>query len=146
MTCVKGAVERCVFSLIPACVAAQDNNDCSTIIPLITGLEDYILDWFKLHSPGYSTGSSSSSEEPFPSDPKERRENLRQYLLKKIPGQEVMIDEAIEKWADHTEYDDDAFTYTNKGGRRRTMNKRKTNKRKTNKRKPMKRRNTKRRK
>ena len=151
MTCVKGAIERFVFSLIPACAASQDNNDCSTIIPLITGLEDYILDWFKLHSPGYSTGSSSSSEKPFPSEPKDRRENLRQYLLEKIPGQEVMIDEAIKKWADHTEYDDDAFTYTNKGGRRRKtkkarktikrrtmkrrINKRKTNKRKTNKRK-----------
>jgi surface protein len=146
MTCVKGAIERFVFSLIPACTAAQDNNDCSTIIPLITGLEDYILDWFKLHSPGYSTGSSSSIEEPFPSDPAERKANLRQYLLKKLPGQEVMIDEAIKTWADHTEYDDDAFKYTNKGGRRRTKKRRqrRTTKGKTNKRKTIKRRTTKR--
>jgi surface protein len=149
MTCVKGAIERFVFSLIPACTAAQDNNDCSTIIPLITGLQDYILDWFKLHSPGYSTGSSSSSEEPFPSEPAKRKANLRQYLLKKLPGQEVMIDEAIKTWADHTEYDDDAFTYTNKGGRRRTKKARKTIKQRTmkrriNKRKTMKRRTTKR--
>jgi surface protein len=139
MSCVKGVVERCVFSLLPACVASQDNTDCSTIIPLITGLEHYILDWFKLHSPGYSTGSSSSIEEPFPSDPDERKANLRQYLLKKLPGQEVMIDEAIKTWADHTEYDDDAFKYTNKGGRRRTKKRRsrngKTIKRKTIKRK-----------
>jgi surface protein len=140
LSCVKGVVERCVFSLIPACVASQDNNDCSTIIPLITGLEEYILDWYKLHSPGYSTGSNSSSEEPFPTDEDGRKENLRQYLLKKIPGQEEMINESILKWADEMGYDDDAFRFTNKGGRRRTKKrrqrrttKRKTNKRKTNK-------------
>jgi surface protein len=141
MSCVKGVVERCVFSLLPACVASQDNNDCSTIIPLITGLEEYILDWYKLHSPGYSTGSSSSSEEPFPTDEDGRRENLRQYLLKKFPGQEEMINEAIQKWADEMGYDDDAFTFKNKGGRRRKTMKRRTNRRRPNKRrKTMKRR------
>jgi surface protein len=156
MSCVKGVVERCVFSLLPACVASQDNNDCSTIIPLITGLEEYILDWYKLHSPGYSTGSNSSSEEPFPTDEDGRRENLRQYLLKKFPGQEEMINESIQKWAEEMGYDDDAFTFKNKGGRRITKKrrqriekrrktiKRKTMKRSTSKRKTNKRRTTKR--
>jgi surface protein len=133
MTCVNGAVERFVFSLLPACAASQDNPDCSTIIPLITGLQDYILDWFKLHSPNHSTYVN----EPFPSDPKDRKENLRQYLLTKLPSpsQKAIIEEAIKTWADGMGYDDDAFTFQNRGGRRRKTIKRKTNKKRINKRK-----------
>jgi surface protein len=152
MTCINGALERLVFSLVDACVASQNNPDCSTIITLIKGLSGYILDWFKLHSPNHSTYVN----EPFPKDERGRRENLKQYLLEKIkiPGKEDMIEDMIEenmkKWADPTNYDDDYFEYddNNKGGRRRKtkkarkqrtmkrrINKRKTNKRKTNKRK-----------
>jgi hypothetical protein len=134
MTCVNGAVERFVFSLIPACTASQDNNDCSTIIPLITGLQDYILDWFKLHSPNHSTYVNES----FPRDPMERRDNLKQYLLGKIkmPGKEDMIkgmiEENMKKWADPTNYDDDYFEFedNNKGGRK-TMKRRKGKRRQT---------------
>ena len=141
MTCINGALERLVFSLIPACAASQGNPDCSTIIPLITGLSGYILDWFKLHSPNHSTYVN----EPFPEvhderykrdeiGRKARRDNLKQYLLEKIkiPGKEDMIEENIKKWADFTDYDDDAFTYEdkNKGGRR-TMKRKKGKRRQT---------------
>jgi surface protein len=134
MTCVNGAVERIVLSLLPACAASQDNPDCSTIIPLITGFQDYILDWFKLHSPNHSTYVN----EPFPSDSTGRRDNLKQYLLEKIkiPGKEDVVEDMIEenmkKWADPTNYDDDYFEYEdkNKGGRR-TMKRRKGKRRQT---------------
>jgi hypothetical protein len=134
MTCINGAVERIVLSLLPACAASQDNPDCSTIIPLITGFQDYILDWFKLHSPNHSTYVN----EPFPSDSTGRRDNLKQYLLRKIkmPGKEDVVEDMIEenmkKWADPTNYDDDYFEYEdkNKGGRR-TMKRRKGKRRQT---------------
>jgi surface protein len=134
MTCINGALERLVFSLVDACVASQNNPDCSTIITLIKGLSGYILDWFKLHSPNHSTYVN----EPFPSDEKGRRENLKQYLLEKIkiPGKEDMIEDMIEenmkKWADPTNYDDDYFEYEDKKtGGRRTMKRRKGKRRKT---------------
>jgi len=146
MSCINGVLERLVFSLVPACVTSQNNPDCSTIIPLITGLSGYILDWFKLHSPKHFTYVN----EPFPEvrdEPGKRDEigrqarkaNLKQYLLEKIkiPGKEDvvedMIDENIIKWADFTDYDDDAFTHgeTNKTGGRRTMKRRKGKRRQT---------------
>ena len=146
MSCAGGAVERIIFSLLPAC-ASENNPDCKTIVPLITGIEEFIIDWFKLQSPGYKTGSSSSSNdiEPLPpfiegsTDPEKepvrqaRKANLRKYLLTKLPGQEVIIDEAIEKWAQPTEYEDDYFTYENKGGRRRSRKRGKKNGKKNGK-------------
>jgi hypothetical protein len=132
MSCAEGALERIIFSLLPACFASENNPDCATIVSLIIPIEDFILDWFKLHSPGYSTGSSSSVNEvePLPEDRAGRRENLKRYLLKKLPNQEEKIDAAIIKWADFTDYDDEYFKYTNKGGRK-TMKRRKINNRRT---------------
>jgi hypothetical protein len=134
MSCAEGALERIIFSLLPACFASENNPDCATIVSLIIPIEDFILDWFKLHSPGYSTGSSSSVNEvePLPEDRAGRRENLKRYLLKKLPNQEEKIEAEIIKWADFTNYDDNYFEYTNKGGRK-TMKRRKPNNRKTKK-------------
>jgi surface protein len=145
MTCVMGAVERIVFSLLPAC-ATEDNPDCETIIDLIQGkqsdIKSYIRDWYKLHK-----NLASSSGDPFPTDEDDRRANLKAYLLEKLPGQERLIDENIENFANHIGYEDDDFNVSY-GGRTRTMNrrinKRKTNKRNTNKRKTNKRKTNKR--
>ncbi len=135
MSCINGVLERLVLSLIPACVTSQNKQDCSTIIPLITGFQYYILDWFKLHSPKHFTYVN----EPFPSDSQARRTNLKQYLLEKIkiPGKEDvvedMIEENIKKWGDYNDYDDEDFTHgeTNKTGGRRTMKRRKGKRRQT---------------
>jgi surface protein len=135
MSCINGVLERLVLSLIPACVTSQNKQDCSTIIPLITGFQDYILDWFKLHSPKHFTYVN----EPFPSDSQARRANLKQYLLEKIkiPGKEDvvedMIEENIKKWGDYNDYDDEDFTHgeTNKTGGRRTLKRRKGKRRQT---------------
>jgi len=148
MSCATGALERIVFSLLPACTAAQDNPDCSTIIDLIQGkgsdIIGYIRDWYRLHK----NLSSSSNDVPFPSDEDGRRANLRTYLLEKLPGQEELIDDKIENFANHIGYEGD-FNVSYGGRKRinkrktkkarktmkRRISKRKTNKRKTNKRK-----------
>jgi hypothetical protein len=142
MSCATGALERIVFSLLPACTAAQDNPDCSTIIDLIQGkgsdIIGYIRDWYKLHK----NLSSSSNDVPFPTDEDGRRANLRTYLLEKLPGQEALIDEKIENFANHIGYEDGDFNVSYGGRRRKTM-KRRTNRRRPNKRrKTMKRRRT----
>jgi surface protein len=128
MSCANGALERIVFSLLPAC-AVEDNPDCETIIDLIQGkggdIKNYIRDWYKLHK----NLSSSSNADPFPSDETGRRANLRQYLLEKLPGQEALIDDTIENFADHIGYEDDAFDVSFGGRRRKTMKRRKKMKR-----------------
>ncbi len=142
MSCATGALERIVFSLLPAC-AVEDNPDCETIIDLIQGkggdIISYIRDWYKLHK----NLSSSSNDVPFPTDEDGRRANLRTYLLEKLPGQEELIDDKIENFANHIGYEDGDFNVSYGGRRRinkrktmkRRISKRKTNKRKTNKRK-----------
>jgi hypothetical protein len=102
-------------------------HDCMTILHYVVGIDSFIADWFKLH-PLDSSGKPQS----LPEDTAGRRENLKRYLLKKLPNQEEKIEAEIIKWADFTDYDDEYFKYTNKGGRK-TMKRRKINNRKTKK-------------
>lgn len=116
MTCVMGAVERIIFSLLPACAASENNPDCSTIVELIVGMEDdiksYIREWYKLHK-------NAASDTTFPID--KRRENLKQYILTKLPSHEALIEKYIVKWADSIGYDDEYFDVSYGGRRRKTM-------------------------
>ena len=116
MTCVMGAVERIVFSLLPACAASENNPDCSTIVELIVGMEDdiksYIREWYKLHK-------NAASDTTFPID--KRRANLKQYILTKLPSHEALIEKYIVKWADSIGYDDEYFDVSYGGRRRKTM-------------------------
>ena len=131
MTCVMGAVERIIFSLLPACAASENNPDCSTIVELIVGMEDdiksYIREWYKLHK-------NAASDTTFPID--KRRANLKQYILTKLPSHEALIEKYIVKWADSIGYDDEYFDVSYGGRTRKTMKRikrKKTMKRKISK-------------
>ena len=138
MTCANGALERIVFSLVPACVTEETNADYKTIIAIITAnpselIPIYIRDWYKLHKTG--------TDNMFPegTTKEEMKSNLKSYLLEKLPDETVLIDEKIVEYADEIGYDKDSFMY---GGKKRKTKKRKqtnktnkTNKRKTKKRK-----------
>ena len=140
-----GAVERFVFSLVPACRAFEENPDYQQIIKIImikNLITSSILDWYKLHH------KDKSNAFPAEKTIDDKKTDLREYLQNLYPGNETLINEKIVEIADEMGYDDYVFAY--EGGRRRKtmnkrkMNKRKTNKRKTNKRKTMKRRTNKR--
>jgi hypothetical protein len=75
----------------------------------------------------------TGTEGAFPSGTttEEKKKNLKEFLLSKMPNETTLIDEKIAEIADNIGYDEDDFMF---GGRRKTS-KRKTNKRKTNKRK-----------
>ena len=135
MTCANGALERIVFSLVPACATEKTNPDYETIIAIITAnpsvlIPVYIKDWYKLHKTGTSDAFPSGTSE------EEMKSNLKSYLLEKLPNESLLIDQKIEEYADVIGYDEESFMY---GGKRRRLNKRKTHKRKTHKRKTHKR-------
>ena len=150
MTCVMGAVERFVFSLVPACRAFEENPDYQQIIKIImikNLITSSILDWYKLHH--------KDKEYAFPAEKTidDKKTDLRDYLQNLYPGNETLINEKIVEIADEMGYDDYVFAYEGGRRKRRTMkrrqriekrsntkrrNKRKTMKRRTNKRKTMK--------
>ena len=118
MTCVGGAVERVLLSLVPACVSDSGNNpnyqkivDILMIDKLIT---IFITKWYKLHH--------KDKDNPFPLEPNDevrknfRRGDLKRSLMERYPDNEELIDRKISIIADNIGYDDDDFTY---GGRRR---------------------------
>jgi hypothetical protein len=123
------------------------------------GIKDYILDWYKLHkrgADGKATGTSVNGA-PFPGEKdigetdidenameeegvdiklsqNLRRQDLKAYLRKQLPDINISkINEGVIKYADAIEYDDDSFTYgeKNRGGRRRTLKRRKGKRRQT---------------
>jgi hypothetical protein len=131
MTCANGALERIIFSLVPAC-KTSDNPDYTTLIIIISGPEliiQSIMDWYKLHNPNKpeNVGAVAFPAESEPGvDKTKRQDDLRDYLLGLYPGLPELIDQLIISHADAVE--DDDFTY---GGKRR--NSRKRRKRRINK-------------
>jgi surface protein len=135
MTCANGALERIVFSLVPACATEKTNPDYETIIAIITAnpsilIPVYIKDWYMLHKTGTLDAFPPGTSE------EEMKSNLKSYLLEKLPNESVLINQKIVEYADVIGYDEESFMY---GGKRRRLNKRKTHKRKTYKRKTYKR-------
>jgi surface protein len=137
MTCANGALERILFSLVPACATEETNSDYETIISIITAnpivlIPIYIRDWYKLHKTGTPDAFPSGTPE------EEMKSNLKTYLLEKFPNENTLIDQKIVEYADSIGYDEESFMY---GGKRRNriINKRKTKKGKTKKRKTKKR-------
>jgi surface protein len=120
MTCVAGAVERVLLSLVPACVAASGENpnyqkivDMLMIDKLIT---IFITNWYKLHN------KDKANAFPVGTTRDDRREDLKRSLMEKYPDNEDLIEGKISSIADHIGYEDDDFTY--EGGRRRRSRKR----------------------
>jgi surface protein len=133
MTCAAGAVERIIFSLVPACTTNKNNENYKTIIDIITAnpstlIPEYIKDWYKLHKTG--------SADAFPpgTSQEEKKNDLRNYLLAKFPEEETLINDKIVKISDNIGYEDDDFMYGGKRkGKRRTKKIRKVKKTRKNK-------------
>jgi len=135
MTCAAGALERIIFSLVPACKTNPANPDYTTLIIIISGPDliiQSIIDWYKSHNPknvgavAFPEGTSIEA----------KKADLRQYLLGLYPDLPELIDKLIISHADSIGYDD--FTYGGKGRntrRHKTKNKtkNKTRKRQKNK-------------
>ena len=145
ISCVVGVIERFIFALSNACIfslSSGENAEYDMINSIIRQnpnvlIPEYIQDWYKLHKKG--------SENAFPPETTaaEKKENLRNYLLERLPGSRELIDVKIVEIADNIGYEEDDFLY---GGRRRRRRKnRKTTKkirRKSNKKRKTKRRKT----
>jgi uncharacterized protein YjbI with pentapeptide repeats len=147
ISCVVGVIERFIFALSNACIfslSSGENAEYDMINSIIRQnpnvlIPEYIQDWYKLHKKG--------SEYAFPPETTaaEKKENLRNYLLERLPGSRELIDAKIVEIADNIGYEEDDFLY---GGRRSTRRRRKNRKttkkirRKSNKKRQPKRRKT----
>jgi len=122
MTCANGALERIIFSLVPACTTEETNAEYETITAIITAnpsllIPIYIIDWYKLHKTGTDDAFPSGTPE------EEMKSNLKTYLLEKFPNESAVIDQKIVEYADEIGYDEESFMYGGKR-RKRIMNKR----------------------
>jgi len=123
MTCAAGALERFIFSLVPACQSlltsesldANKKEEYEKLIEIITAnpnaiIGDFIKDWYQFHKTG--------SENAFPlgTTEEEKRQDLKRYLLEKFPDKIDLIEEKIKEIADNIGYEDDDFQY---GGKKR---------------------------
>ena len=130
MTCVMGALERIVMSLIHPCqtlLTTGENEDYEKIIAIIIAnpsklIPEYILDWYKLHKTG--------TDGAFPpgTTVEEKKENLKKYLLGFFPNENELIDSKISENADNIGYDDDDFMYGGRKKKNKTKKNNKTNK------------------
>jgi hypothetical protein len=130
MTCANGALERIIFSLVPAFKTDPGNPEYITLEKIIAPAElikASILDWYKLHNPNKPENVGAVAF-PVETPIEEKRADLRRYLLRLYPDNTVLIDKLIESHAEALE--DDDFTY---GGKRRNSTKRKRRNRRINK-------------
>jgi surface protein len=120
MTCAAGALERIIFSLVPACKTDPAIPDYITLIIIISGpelIKQSIKDWYILHN------STNSDNDIFHAKTKiEKQADLREYLLQRYPGLPDLIDELIINYAEVFGWEADDFTY--EGGKRRNSRKR----------------------
>jgi len=124
MTCANGALERIIFSLVPACATDEEKEDYKKIIGIITAnpqvlIIEYIKDWYKLHKTGTDTAFPDGTTE------EQKKQDLKRFLLQKLPNENVLIDQKISEYADNIGYEPDDFAY---GGKRKTRKIRKTKK------------------
>ena len=132
ISCVVGVIERFIFALSNACIfslSSGENAEYEMINSIIRQnpnvlIPEYIQDWYKLHKKG--------SENAFPPETTatEKKENLRNYLLERLPGSRELIDVKIVEIADNIGYEEDDFLY---GGRRRSTRRRRKNRKTTKK-------------
>jgi surface protein len=117
MTCAQGALERIIISLVTAVQTmvslGNQKPEWETLIAIIEAdpvkmIPSYIHDWYKAHN---STGTGAFAAV---TSGDMRRADLRTYLLQLFPKETALIDQQIQKVADHIGYDDDVFQY---GGR-----------------------------
>ena len=131
MTCAAGALERIIFSLVPACKTDPENQDYikleELIIPPTELIIQSIVDWYKSHNPDKPENVGAVAF-PVGTSIEEKRDDLRGYLLGLYPGVPELIEQLITSHAEAL--DDDDFTY---GGKKRNSRKRKRKRRRINK-------------
>jgi surface protein len=125
MTCAAGALERIVYSLVPACTTEEDNQDYITIMNIITAnpnvlIPIYIQDWYKLHK------KDTKDAFPIGTTEDEIKKNLKEYLFERFPNEIELINQKISEYADNIGYDEDSFMYGGKKRKTKKMNKKKT--------------------
>ena len=124
MTCANGALERIIFSLLPACTTNEGNEDYKTIVDIINAnpnvlIHEYILDWYKSHKNDTDENFSKKNNE-------EKKKDLKRFLLEKFPNENDLIETTIQEYDKNVGFDADSFTY---GGKRRTKTKNNSKKR-----------------
>ena len=135
MSCAGGALERIITMLAPAALLTNpEKEEYQELIGIIENSpskmikDHYIPEWYKLHKKGtelaFPSGTTSEA----------KRNNLRAFLLSKLPNEGTLIDAKIAEIADNYGYDEDDFDVLYGGKRRKTKKSRRT--RKTKKRKP----------
>jgi hypothetical protein len=144
MTCSMGALERIFFSFVTAASVVNPNKDewkeiINCIVENTKDLVDgYIKEWYKLHKKD-SAGDfkqvmieeKMTEEEMTEEEMTEyKRKNLRDFLIKQLPNELVLINERIIEVADNIGYKDDDFAYGGKKLLRRSATTRNRRKRK----------------
>jgi len=123
MTCVMGAIERIILSLVSAIQAmrslGEEKPEWDDIVDAITStpqkkIPELIQAWYKEHKAG-DDGKATGFAEDEAKNPTARRANLKTYLLRSYPEHEALIDEKMQG----LEYDDDDFKVLYGGRRRR---------------------------
>jgi surface protein len=135
VSCVRGILERVITILKDACVAfytitkeknETDNEtdvDCKTFLELIDTepeklIPQYIRDWYVEHKGAEPLAFKSLT-------PEERKNNLKQFLLRKFPFYGDLIDTIMENYKS-LGFNDQAFEYA--GGKKRKTARKKSRK------------------
>ena len=125
MTCAQGALERLMFSLVPAAQVGMTmgtfddkTSEWNAIVDIITAspsvlIDQYIKDWYKEHKKGTAGAFAAEVSQ------EQRKASLKAYLLGKLPSEETLVDQKIAEIADNIGYEDDDFEVLYGGRRRR---------------------------
>uniref|UniRef100_A0A6C0ENJ1 Uncharacterized protein n=1 Tax=viral metagenome TaxID=1070528 RepID=A0A6C0ENJ1_9ZZZZ len=136
MTCVIGALERIMLSLVSAIQAmrslGEEKPEWDDLVDAITStpqkkILELIQAWYKEHKVGDDGKATGFAEDEAKIRATARQANLKSYLLRSYPEHEALIEEKMQG----LEYDDDDFKVLY-GGRRRRRVKRQTRVRDTN--------------
>jgi surface protein len=114
MTCLGGALERFVYSFVPACAVDENNEEYKVLAAIILAnpkimIQEYIHDWYKEHN------NAGVHKFPEGTTTDKKKASLKAYLLEKFPKEEKLIDEKIAEMEIAIGFDDDVFMY---GGRK----------------------------
>jgi hypothetical protein len=129
MTCVMGAMERIILSLVSAIQAmrslGEEKPEWDDLVDAITStpqkkIPELIQAWYKEHKAGEDGRPTAFTVDE--RNAEGRRAHLKTYLLRSYPEHEALIEEKMQG----LEYDDDDFKVLY-GGRRRQRRGRGTN-------------------
>jgi hypothetical protein len=129
MTCAMGALERLLFSLQAAFLSTSEDDkkeEYTEILNIITNTKskkdlalEHIQKWYAIHKIGtqgvFPEGTSTD----------DKRASLKAYLKEQFPSpeDEIFVDEQVQMAEYGLTFDDDAFTYNERGGRKRRTRK-----------------------